>query len=163
MQASTTLLSNSHTSIYGSQTNMQYVYAQLKGQFPNLIGWHCLNHHLELSVHDATEDCTEINHFNFFIQKLYTPYSASPKNRRALETCASELGVQLLKIGKMLDVRWVASSSRTVKAVWLNYCALHAHFVSTSSDVKLNSKEGAQCEGMADKLSSTAFLLNLAH
>ena len=45
---------------------MQYVYAQLKAQFPNLIGWHCLNHRLELSVHDATEACTEMNHFLLF-------------------------------------------------------------------------------------------------
>jgi len=63
----------------------------------------------------------------------------------------------------MLDVRWVASSSRTVKAVWLNYCALPSHFVSGSSYVKLNSKERAQYTGMADKLSSTEFLLNFAH
>ena len=137
------------------------VYAQLKAQFPNLIGWHCLNHRLELSVHDAIEACTEVNHFKIFIQKLYTLYSASPKNRRALET-AIELGVQLLKIWKILDMRWVASSFRTVKAVWINYCALHAHFVSGSNDEKLNSKERAQYKGMADKLSSTAFLLNLA-
>jgi len=34
--------------------------------------------------------------------------------------------------------------------------------VSGSSDGKLNSKERAQYKGMADKLSSTAFLLNLA-
>jgi len=73
------------------------VYMQLKAQFPNLIGWHCFNHHLELSVHDAVEACLEVNHFKTFIQKLYTLYSASPKNRRALETCAGELGVQLLK------------------------------------------------------------------
>lgn len=71
-------------------------------------------------------------------------------------------GVQLLKIGKSLDGRWVASSFRTVKVVWLNYCALHAHFVSVSSNEKLNSKERAQYTGMADNLSSTAFLLNLA-
>ena len=64
-----------------------------------------------------------------------------------------------MKIGKMLDVRWVASSFSTVKAVRLNYCALHAHFVSGSSDVKLNSKERAQYTGMADKLSSTEFFI----
>ena len=34
--------------------------------------------------------------------------------------------------------------------------------MSGSSDGKLNSKERAQYKGMADKLSSTAFLLNLA-
>lgn len=49
------------------------------------IGWHCFNHRLELSVHDAVKACTELNHFKIFMQKLYTVYSAFPKNRRGLE------------------------------------------------------------------------------
>ena len=36
-------------------------------------------------------------------------YSASPKNRLALQSCAAEVGVELLKIGRILDVQWIAS------------------------------------------------------
>ena len=61
------------------------VCVKLKEQFPNLIGWHCFNHRLELSVNDCVKACTQLNHFKIFMQKLYTLYSASPKNRRALE------------------------------------------------------------------------------
>lgn len=92
------------------------VYAKLKEKFPNLIGWHCFNHRLELSVNDCVNACTELNHFKIFMQKLYTLYSASPKNRPALEKCAADVGSELLKIGRVLDVRWVASSFRAVKA-----------------------------------------------
>jgi len=28
------------------------VVAQLKQKFPNVVSWHCLNHRLELSVHE---------------------------------------------------------------------------------------------------------------
>ena len=47
------------------------VYAKLKAEFPHLMSWHCFNHRLELSVHhDAIAVCTEINHFQVFMQKL---------------------------------------------------------------------------------------------
>ena len=58
-----------------------------------------------------------MNHFKIFMQKLYTLYSASPKNRRCLESAAAEVGVALLKIGRVLDVRWVASSLRTASSL----------------------------------------------
>ena len=35
------------------------MFAKLKSMFPNIIGWHCLNHRLELSVGDAVKCCTE--------------------------------------------------------------------------------------------------------
>jgi len=118
------------------------VYVKLKNKFPNLIGWHCFNHRLELSVSDCINACTQLNHFKIFMQKLYTLYSASPKNRRALEKCAADVGAELLKIGRVLDVRWVASF-RAVKAVWNNYAALFAHFSCASTDSSVDSKEGS--------------------
>ena len=138
------------------------VYAKLKCLFPNLIGWHCLNHRLELSVSDAVDACAGLNNFKIFIGKLYSLYSASPKNRRALQVSANDLDVQLLKIGKILDVRWVASSFRTVRAVWNNFIALHGHFVSSENSRTLDSKERAQFKGLANTLATSQFLLNLA-
>ncbi len=135
---------------------------KLKEKFPNLISWHCFNHRLELAVHDAVKACTEINHFKIFLEKLYTLYSVSPKNRRALEKCAAQVGAELHKIGRVLDVRWVASSSRTVRAVWTCYPALHTHFVQSAGNYTLDSKERAQYRGMADKLESAVFLKNVA-
>lgn len=69
------------------------VYTKLKSMFPGLIGWHCLNHRLELSVSDAVKHCTETNHFTAFLDKLYCLYNQSPKNPRVRELC------DLLKIG----------------------------------------------------------------
>lgn len=137
------------------------VYAKLKQRFPRIIGWHCFNHRLELSVHDAVKACTELNHFKIFVQKLYSLYSVAPKNRRMLESCAADLGMELLRIGRVLDVRWVASSYRTVRAVWTSYPALFQHFSKASDDNSLDGKDRAQFKGLAAKLSSAAFLTSL--
>lgn len=136
------------------------VYIKLKEQFPNLIGWHCFNHRLELSVHGAVKACTELNHFKIFMQKLYTIYSVSPNNRRDLERCAADVGAELLKIGRVLDVRWVASSFRTIRAVWTSYAALYSYFSKASADaIHRDSKERAQFKGLASKQSTSAFFV----
>ena len=88
------------------------VYTLLKKQFPKFIGWHCLNHRLELSAHDAVKACVQVNHFKIFMDKLYSLYSMSLKHQRFIERCAAELGTEIRKIGKILSVRWVASSFR---------------------------------------------------
>jgi len=69
---------------------------------------------------------------------------------------------QLLKIGRVLDVRWVASSFRTVLAVWTSYPALYKHFSDAASDAKVNGKDKAELKGLAAKLSSDVTLMNIA-
>ncbi len=77
---------------------------------PNFITWHCLNHRLELAVDNAIADLRGSNHFKIFIGKLHSLYSQPPKNLRELKEAAKGLDAQLLKIGKVLSTRWVASS-----------------------------------------------------
>ena len=116
------------------------VAARLKSQFPLLISWHCFNHRLELSSFgDAVKCCTEVNHLISFIDLLYSTYSMSPKLQRELMECAADLEVQLNKIGRVLDVRWVASSCRTVRVVWRSYEALYSHFSCKVTDSTLDS------------------------
>lgn len=86
----------------------------------------------------------------------------SPKNQVELRECAAQLDVQLLTIGKMLDTRWVASSVRTVKAVWESYPALRKHFVTAAQDHRRDAKEKAVYLGLAERLSSREFVQNLA-
>jgi len=147
------------SSMFGKNLGVQ---TRLKSIFPNLISWHCLNHRLKLCVNDAVKTCSAVNHFKSFMTTLYALYSASPKNRRALEKVVAELGVQLHKIGRVLDVRWSASSFRAVKAVWSSYAAIHGHFVEASNDQELDGRERAKFSGLAKKLSSAVFLRNLA-
>ncbi len=73
-----------------------------------LFVWHCMNHRLELAVSDAVDEVNSVNHFKAFMHKLHSLYSMSNKNERELKDAAAEVGSQLLHIGRVLDVCWVA-------------------------------------------------------
>ena len=134
------------------------VATQLKSRFPLLISWHCFDHRLELAVYDAVKSCTEINHFKILMDTLYSLYSQSPKCQRELNECAKDLAVQLNRIGRVLDVRWVASSFRTVTAVWRSYEALYKHFTQKADDTSLDSKERSKFAGLGKKFTNPIFV-----
>lgn len=105
-------------------------------KFPNVLVWHCMNHRLELSVGDAVEEIAGMNEFQFFFDKLYSLYHVSATNCCELRECCKDLALQCLNIGRILSTRSVASSFRTIKAVWQQYPALHKHFSDASVDHK---------------------------
>jgi len=131
-------------------------------QFPSVIFWHCVNHRLELAVAGTVKEVSGINRFKAFIDKLYALYHASPKNSRELQICANLLEVQLLKVGRILSTRWVASSFRSVSAVWENYEALVEHFDQAKQDTSRDQKERCMYQGLQCKITSTEFVLDLA-
>lgn len=137
------------------------VSTQLKHLYPDLIVWHCCNHRLELAVGDTIKDNGEINHFQAFMDKLYSLYHASPKNERELHQNAEELSVIFLTIGRVLGVRWVASSERTLRAVWQLFPALHEHFQRAAQDPRRDGREQNMYKGLAARLTATAFVRNL--
>ena len=67
-------------------------------------------------------------------------------------------------VGRVLDMRQVASGFRIVRAVWTNnyYAALFTHFSQVSHNDGLDGKEKAQFKVLASKLSTSAFLLNFS-
>ena len=145
--------------MFGSHTG---VAKRIQSVFPNVVIWHCINHRLELAVGDAVSEVTGINHFKIFFDKLYSIYHSSAKNKRELEECCQELSTQFYTVGRVLDTRWVASSFRTVKAIWNLYHPLYCHLTEASKDASRNSSERKAFQGVAAKLASSAFILNLA-
>ena len=135
---------------------------RLKEMYPKLFLWHCLSHRLELGISDIIDQIKAVNHFKFLLDKIYSHFSQSPKNQQELKHVAEELEAQFLKIGRILDIRWVASSCRTVRAVWKSYPALHAYFIGGASDSSQYATTRELMRGLAKKLSSSAFILNLA-
>lgn len=133
----------------------------LTDKYPNIITWHCVAHRLELGVNDTIQEVSGTNSFKIFLDKLYAVYSMSPKNKAELRVCAATLEIQLLTIGKVLDTRWVASSLRTVQAVWESFPALHSHFKEASTDVLRTDTERRKYSGLATRLSSKQFVQNL--
>lgn len=133
----------------------------LRDEFPSIIIWHCANHRLELAVADTLKAISGIHRFKAFIDKLYVIYHASPKNSRELHECARMLEIQLLKIGRVLSTRWVASSFRSVSAVWENFSALVRHFKEAENDPTRDKKDRCMYEGMHKKITSIEFILDL--
>ncbi len=133
----------------------------LAEKYPNIIRWHCLNHRLELAVSSAIKEVTAVNHFQVFFDKLYTLYSRSPKNKHEIDSCAAELGLQLNKIGRIFNVRWVASSFRTVAAVWKDYPALCKHFQNAAADTNRSTQDRASFQGMLKRIQSPEFVVDL--
>ncbi|CAI6362074.1 unnamed protein product [Macrosiphum euphorbiae] len=120
-----------------------------------------MNHRLELAVSDAVKDVNATNHFKSFMDSLYVLYNASPKNQNELKNICNDLDTMFLKVGRVLDVRWVASSSRAVKVVWKMYEGLCNHFLNASSDPNRDSKTRAKYSGLRKRLASPEFLLDL--
>ncbi|KAL2095659.1 hypothetical protein ACEWY4_007807 [Coilia grayii] len=135
--------------------------ARLKSDFPNIQSVHCLAHRLELAVHDALKAVAGCSHFEIFISKLYALYHQSAKNARLLEEAAADLNMQVLRIGQIFSIRWVASSFNTVKAVWNNYPALARHFQTASEDAGRNDAERKKYLGLHKHLTHT-FVMDLA-
>ena len=136
--------------------------ARLRRDFPNIQAVHCLAHRLELAVHDALKAVAGCSHFEIFISKLYALYHQSAKNARLLEEAAADLNMQVLRIGQIFSIRWVASSFNTVRAVWNNYPALARHFKMASEDPSRNDTERKKFMGLHKHLTHTGFLMDLA-
>ncbi|XP_065640484.1 E3 SUMO-protein ligase KIAA1586-like [Hydra vulgaris] len=152
------LLHDGASNMLGKKAGMAQL---LLNQFPNLILWHCSNHRLELAVNDVVRDILPICHMKSFFDKLYSIYSASPKNKKELETVAMTLSVKLNSIGRTLGTRWVSFSARSVMAVWNNYAALYQHFHESLLDLRRNGGDRAQYAGLKNKLCDINFIINM--
>lgn len=124
--------------------------------------FHCMAHRLELSISDALKSVTATNHFQAFISSLHALYSQSPKNQRELALAAAETETVLLQIKGIFTVRWVASSFRSVRAIWRDFPALVNHFDRAASDSSRTTSERAKFAGLKRKLASISFVLDLA-
>lgn len=135
---------------------------RLKDRYPLIFNWHCLNHRLELAVNDSVKDVTASNHFKAFLDSLYALYNRSPKNQNELKEECAELDVLFLKIGRVLNIRWVASSYRAVQVVWKTFPALHNHLNKSSKDILRDQKTRSKYLGLSKRLESIEFVLDLA-
>ncbi|KAK6469100.1 E3 SUMO-protein ligase KIAA1586-like [Huso huso] len=128
----------------------------------DLIEIHCMNHNLELAVHDAVRTVKEASHFQLLIDSLYSFFSLSPKNQRQLEAVAAELCVHIHKVGRVFDVRWLSSSCTSVTALWESYPALVTFFRNGSTDISRSSQDKAECGGLLGKMTNWLFVMEVA-
>ncbi|XP_058032473.1 E3 SUMO-protein ligase KIAA1586-like isoform X1 [Ahaetulla prasina] len=106
------------------------VSTRIAKEFPNIIIWHGLNHHLHLALDDLIKEIKEVKHFKIFIDKILTIFYQSNKNQIEFAKIAEQLGIEIIKIGSVLGPRWAACSLKSTLAVWHAYPALHHYFYS---------------------------------
>ena len=102
------------------------------------------------------------NQLEGIFNKIYSVYSISSKLQRQLKEIASNLGVELRKIGKVFTIRWAASTYRAVYALWCSFPALHEHFSILSKDTFLDPVKRATYNGIAKKLATKEFVEDVA-
>ena len=131
----------------------------LKAKYPLVKSFHCITHRLELAIKNAVDAVNTVSHFRCFVDELYKVYSMSPKNQSELAAIADALSIELMKVQKVFDVRWVFSSLVAVKSVLHDFAALYKHF-SAKSDCHSSStgKEKSKFRGLARKLQSFFFV-----
>jgi len=128
----------------------------------DLFTFHCMNHKLELAVHDAVSSTTKVSHLRMFMDSLYAYYSRSPDHCRMLESVSETLDTEMRKIGKIFDVRWLSSSYRSIDAVYSSYPAVLGQLTSDSTNPKATSKDKAKASGMVKRMKSFSFVAEVA-
>ena len=86
-------------------------------------------------------------------------YRQSTKNKRELKEIATNLDVQLLKIGNVLSTRWIASSYRTD----LLFGTTTNHFINISRIKQEKKEDCLQCLGLNKQIQYPEFLLDLTY
>ena len=81
-------------------------------------------HLLELAVHHVVKSLNSVSHFRILCDEFHNVYAHSTKRLADLNKCAKELSIQILKIGRVFDVRWLMLSYNSVNALWTDLTAL---------------------------------------
>ena len=81
---------------------------------------------------DSVKAVDGFYHIQALFDKIYCCHSYSAKFQRELQEIATELEMEIKKIGKVFDVRWAASSRRALNALVHNFAALYKHFKQQS-------------------------------
>lgn len=81
---------------------------------------------------------------------------------RLLEEAAADLNIQILRIGQIFAIRWVASSFNTEQVLCNNYPAIARHFKTASEDASCSDIERKKFLGLHKHLTNSGFLVDLA-
>ena len=120
-----------------------------------------MNYQLKLTVGNSIKAVDGFYHILAFFGKIYCCHSYFAKLQPELQQIASELKIKIKKMGKVFDVRWVASSRRAVNALVHNYAAFCLHFEQLSESKFLRTHHRAMYNGMIRKMSTVQFVEDL--
>ena len=82
----------------------------------------------------------------------------SAKNAAELKNCLKDLDTQFKKVGKVFTIRWLASTFKTLDAIFDSYAALSKHLLDASQDVERTSSQRASYKGFHSSFISINFV-----
>ena len=100
------------------------VQARLKEKQKGLIYTHCVAHRLELAVLDSIKFDTYLSEFDEGINNIFHFYYYSPVRRKELKDLAQLLNDEFKQLGRLKNIRWIASRDRALKLLETNYKVL---------------------------------------
>ena len=92
---------------------------------PGLIYTHCVAHRLELAILDSVKSVDSyLELFDATINNIFKFYYISPVRRSELKKIADMLNDEFKHLGLLKNVRWLASRTRALNLLEVNYRAL---------------------------------------
>jgi hypothetical protein len=127
-----------------------------------LVSIHCMAHRLELAAHSVVKSINSVSHFKILCEEFHNVYAQSTKRLLELEVAARDLSQEILKIGKVFDVRWLMSSYSAVRALWIDLAPLQLHMARLADDANLSGKDKARFKGLKLQLRSWHIIAEIA-
>ena len=102
--------------------------ARIERQVPNITTIHCVAHNLQLAIMDAAQDLPYLSEkFEPTLKKLFQFYHYSPTKQRGLTNVAQLLEEDIVRLGNIHTVRWVASKVRALNALRKDWKVVVTH------------------------------------
>uniref|UniRef100_A0A8C4NB63 TTF-type domain-containing protein n=1 Tax=Eptatretus burgeri TaxID=7764 RepID=A0A8C4NB63_EPTBU len=137
---------------------MQGLKSMVLEKAPEAVPIQCVSHKVELSVLDAIERLTPIQDFEYTLKGIFAFYQNSPKKRRELSDIAIMLYRDLAHFSAIKQVRWLASNTRAVVAVYKNLNVVVQHLEEVASG---KGDDAAHVNDCLMRISTQSFLQTL--
>ena len=134
------------------------VQTRLKEKQHGLIYTHCVVHRIELAVLDSLKFDSYLKEFDEGINKIFQFYYYSPTRRKELRDLAKLFQDEFKQLGRLKNIRWIASRERALKLLEINYKVLVFDLESKSYGTDETSKKAL---GYLNFLKNPRFLFYL--
>lgn len=134
------------------------LYVKMKKICPNLISVHCLTHRLQLALLDACKQSEYLKNLEEVLRSTFRYYSDSPKSLNNLKRTVRVIGEEIMKLGDMYQVRWVASKHNASIALVKSWKAIG---IDLQEEIATNTSDSAKAIGMLKSLSQFQYLKTL--
>jgi hypothetical protein len=105
----------------------------LRQQSPWIIGFHCMNHRLELAIRDACKESLFDDVF-LVLRNIHSIFERSPKRMRVLKQFADVMGEEVSKPARASGTRWITHKLKAATILLKDYSVVISAMESMTDD-----------------------------